>query len=100
MQLRLIYSLKKKCFEFFFDKYLWDLDYFEIIRVYEQAKKQSGSPNLVLDFQKSPTNTPDGPALLRFDNSGKFSAQIADYLKQVVGSYQTVFGIPDGQNRK
>lgn len=100
MQLRLIYSLEKKCFEFFFDQYLWDLDYSEIIRVYEQAKKQSGSPKLVLDFQKSPSNMPDGPTQLRFDNSAKFSSQILEYLKMVVGSYQSVFGIPDGQNRK
>ena len=100
MQLRLIYAPEKKCFEFFFDQYLWDLDYSEIIRVYEQSKRQSGSSNLVLDFQKSPANLPDGPTQLKFDNSGKFSKQILEYLKMVIGSYQSVFGIPDGQNRK
>jgi len=98
-QLRLIYSLEKKCFEFFFDIYLWELSYAEIVRVYDQAKKQIGVPKFILDFQKSPVTHPHGPTKLHFDNAGKFTSEILEYLKMVIGSYQSVFGLPDGQNR-
>jgi hypothetical protein len=100
MQLRLIYVPNKGVFEFLFDTFLWELSYSEIVEIKNQVAKQVNFANLVIDFGKPPTGNPTGPKQLRFDNSNKFSSQIAEYLRKVVGSYQIVYGVPDGQNRK
>lgn len=100
MQLRLIYVPEKGVFEFFFDTFLWELSYSEIVEVKDQVAKQKTLATLVIDFRKSPQGNPTGPNQLRFDNSTKFCGQIAEYLKKVVGSYQMVYGVQDGQNRK
>lgn len=100
MQLRLIYVPNKGVFEFLFDTFLWELSYSEIVEIKNQVAKQVHLDNLVIDFGKPPTGNPTGPAQLRFDNSNKFSSQIAEYLRKVVGSYHLVYGVPDGQHRK
>lgn len=85
MQLRLIYVPNKGVFEFLFDTFLWELSYSEIVEIKNQVAKQINLANLVIDFGKPPIDNPTGPMQLRFDNSNKFSSQIAEYLRKVVG---------------